>query len=131
MSRYKFGIVFLLLATVMGCNGSDSSAANNGEAATGQNTVQNDGADASASSEHPGKQTYEAYCFSCHAVGLSGAPKLGDVEAWAPRIAKGIDLLLAATIEGVPPAMPARGICSSCSDEELRQSIEYMIEASQ
>ena len=78
-----------------------------------------------------GEKIYGESCFSCHAAGLSGAPKLGDVEAWAPRIAKGEALLLQATIEGVPPAMPPRGICMSCSDEELASAITYMIAQSQ
>jgi len=76
---------------------------------------------------HPGEKIYGEYCFSCHSPGLNGAPKLGDAEAWAPRVAKGADLLLAATIEGIPPAMPPRGICMSCSDEELAAAIDYMI----
>jgi cytochrome c5 len=80
---------------------------------------------------HPGKEIYDNYCFSCHTPGLSGSPKLGDVEAWAPRIAKGRDLLLQTTIEGIPPAMPPRGICMDCSDEQLSQAIDYMVMKSQ
>ena len=74
-----------------------------------------------------GKKIYGEYCFSCHGPGLNGAPKLGDAEAWAPRVAKGEALLLQTTIEGIPPAMPPRGICMSCSDEELAATIKYMI----
>ena len=74
-----------------------------------------------------GKKIYGEYCFCCHGPGLNGAPKLGDAEAWAPRVAKGEALLLQTTIEGIPPAMPPRGICMSCSDEELAATIKYMI----
>ena len=74
-----------------------------------------------------GEKIYGEYCFSCHGPGLNGAPKLGDSEAWAPRVAKGEALLLQTTIEGIPPAMPPRGICMSCSDEELAATIKYMI----
>ena len=80
---------------------------------------------------HPGEKVYQQYCFSCHTPGLSGAPKLGDVEAWAPRIAKGPDLLMQATIEGIQPAMPPRGLCVSCSQEDLAQAIDYMVSKSQ
>ena len=75
---------------------------------------------------HPGEEIYQNYCFSCHASGLSGAPKLGDAEAWAPLLAKGPQLLLQSTIEGVPPAMPARGMCFDCTDEQLAAAIDYM-----
>ncbi|MEM7101418.1 MAG: c-type cytochrome [Pseudomonadota bacterium] len=84
-----------------------------------------------ASGPHPGEKIYEQYCFSCHTPGLSGAPKLGDKEAWAPRIAKGQALLLTTTIEGIVPAMPPKGLCRSCSDEELAQVVDFMVKKSQ
>ena len=90
-----------------------------------------DAASTQPAQEINGEEIYQNFCFSCHTPGLSGAPKLGDVDAWAPRIAKGKELLLQATIEGVPPAMPPRGICMSCSDAELAAAIEYMINESQ
>lgn len=78
-----------------------------------------------------GEKIYGEFCFSCHTPGLNAAPRLGDAEGWAPRIAKGEALLLQSTIEGIPPAMPPRGICMSCSDEELAAAISYMIAESQ
>lgn len=75
-----------------------------------------------------GEETYNKLCLSCHASGLSGAPKLGDAEDWAPRKAKGLDALVASTIAGVPPAMPARGLCFDCTDEQLRDTVAWMIE---
>lgn len=80
---------------------------------------------------HPGEAVYLRSCFSCHASGTAGAPKVGDAEAWAPRMEKGRDALLASTIEGILPAMPARGLCSDCTDEQLAEAIDYMIVASQ
>ncbi len=74
-----------------------------------------------------GEATYGRFCFSCHAAGVAGAPKLGDVEAWAPRIAKGLDMLVATSIEGIPPGMPAKGLCMSCTEEDLRNAIAWMI----
>ena len=76
----------------------------------------------------PGQEIYDQYCFSCHNPGLSGAPRLGDAEAWGPRIAQGRAVLLASTMEGIAPAMPQRGLCFSCSDEELAAAVDYMIE---
>ena len=76
---------------------------------------------------HAGEQTYTRFCFSCHAAGIAGAPRTGDPDAWAPRVAKGHEALLQATIEGVPPGMPPKGLCSQCSDEELAAAIDYMV----
>jgi cytochrome c5 len=36
-----------------------------------------------------------------------------------------------ATIAGKPPGMPAKGLCISCSDAELRAAVEYMVSKSQ
>ena len=76
---------------------------------------------------HAGEETYLRYCFSCHAAGVAGAPKLGVPEDWTARIAKGRAALLQTTIDGIPPGMPARGLCMECSDEALNEAIDYMI----
>lgn len=73
-----------------------------------------------------GQKTYETYCVACHAAGVAGAPKLGDREAWAPRIAKGNDALLNSAKNGLN-AMPPRGTCMACSDEDLGAAIAYMV----
>jgi len=78
---------------------------------------------------HPGEQTYNRFCFSCHQGGIAGAPRFGDAEAWAPRIAKGPELLLATTKTGIPPGMPAMGLCTSCTEQDLIDVIDYMVQA--
>lgn len=89
---------------------------------------QQDSADAGP--RHPGEQIYLNTCFSCHAAGVAGAPKVGDPESWGVRAEKGRDALLAATIEGISPGMPPKGLCQDCTDEELAQAIDYMLESS-
>lgn len=78
----------------------------------------------------PGKQTYTRYCFSCHASGVAGAPRVGDAPAWTPRLTKGRDKMLELVIQGMPPGMPARGMCMQCSDDELADALEFMLEKS-
>jgi cytochrome c5 len=53
-----------------------------------------------------------------------------DAAAWAPRIAKGMDVLMDSTINGIN-AMPAKGTCMSCSDDELAATVTYMVDAAQ
>lgn len=79
------------------------------------------------SEAHPGEAVYNRSCFSCHAGGVAGAPIPGDTEAWAPRVAKGRDVLLQSVKEGMPPGMPPMGLCMSCSDEDLEVVIDYML----
>jgi cytochrome c5 len=73
-----------------------------------------------------GQKIYQASCQACHAAGAAGAPKLGDKDAWAPRIAKGNDALLSSVKNGLK-AMPPKGACMSCSEGELRAAMEYMV----
>ena len=77
-----------------------------------------------------GEQVYQASCQSCHAAGVAGSPKLGDKAAWAPRIATGMDALVASSING-KGIMPPKGACASCSDDDLKAAVEYMVSASQ
>lgn len=73
-----------------------------------------------------GQQRYEETCKMCHETGLAGAPKFGDKSDWAPRIAQGMDTLVKTAIHGLK-AMPPKGGCSSCSDEEIQKAVEYMV----
>ena len=75
------------------------------------------------------ESNFNKSCATCHNAGVAGAPKFADVAAWAPRVEKGMDALYASTINGLPPAMPQKGMCFSCSDDELRALVDYMVDA--
>jgi len=79
-----------------------------------------------AAAARTGDQVYNSSCMACHATGAAGAPKVGDKAAWSERAAKGVDGLLANAISGIK-AMPPRGTCANCSDDELKGAIEYML----
>jgi len=83
----------------------------------------------SSEPDHVGKQTYMKYCVTCHAAGIADAPKFGDLEEWQSRIDKGREELLKTTIEGIPPGMPVKGLCMGCTDQELADAIDYMLDA--
>ncbi|NKB34738.1 MAG: cytochrome c5 family protein [Pseudomonadales bacterium] len=78
------------------------------------------------------EQKYMASCFACHSTGAAGAPKVGDGMAaeWEPRLEKGMDAIVANSINGIN-TMPAKGLCFDCTDDDLRAIVEYMIESSQ
>lgn len=69
---------------------------------------------------------YTASCAGCHATGAAGAPKLGDVADWATRSEKGLEVVYANAIDGFN-IMPPRGTCADCSDEELKEVVDYML----
>ena len=73
-----------------------------------------------------GEEVYSKYCHTCHGTGLNEAPMIGDADAWAPRLAKGLDALLQTTRQGLN-LMPANGLCMSCSDDELQAAIDHML----
>ena len=71
------------------------------------------------------QEVYNNTCVACHAVGAAGAPKTGDVAAWKPRLDKGMDVLLSSVKNGMG-AMPPKGICMDCTDEEFKAAIKFM-----
>ena len=73
-----------------------------------------------------GEEVYNQFCFACHATGVSDAPLLGNAEQWGPRVDKGMDALMQSTLNGLN-AMPAKGTCATCSDEELQAAVEHML----
>lgn len=70
--------------------------------------------------------TYRIFCFACHSTGLSGAPLPGDVEAWGPRMEKGRDEIIAIMNQGLN-AMPPKGLCMTCTDDQLWELSQYMV----
>jgi cytochrome c5 len=83
-----------------------------------------------AAAPKSGEEIYNGSCMGCHATGAAGAPKLGDAAAWAPRIAAGMDALMANAINGLN-AMPPKGLCMTCSNDELQAAVEYIVSNSQ
>lgn len=81
---------------------------------------------AKPSGPRTGKMIYNTYCVACHATGIAGAPKVGDTAQWNLRLAKGRNILNDHAIKGFN-AMPARGTCMDCSDEEIIKTIDYML----
>jgi cytochrome c len=75
-------------------------------------------------SEAPGQADYEASCAVCHANDKMGAPDVGNKEAWAAVMKKGMDKVLEAAIKG-KGGMPPKG-GSTLKDEQLKTVIEYM-----
>jgi cytochrome c5 len=83
---------------------------------------------AGTSSARDGKEIYDTKCFTCHAAGVAGAPKFGDKAAWAPRIETGMDAMMVTVIKG-KGAMPPKGTCMDCTDDELKATTQYMVDA--
>ena len=79
-----------------------------------------------------GPQLYKAVCIACHAApGVGGAPALGDDDAWAARIAQGMDTLIDHALHGFSGStgiMPMKGGRVDLSDEEIIGAVEYMVE---
>jgi cytochrome c5 len=79
-----------------------------------------------------GPQVYNAVCIACHAApGVGGAPALGDGDAWAARIAQGMDALIDRALHGFSGStgvMPRRGGRVDLADEEIIGAVEYMVE---
>lgn len=84
-----------------------------------------------ASSEpRSGETIYNTACTACHSSGAAGAPIVGNVESWASHIAKGIDTLHTHAIKGFN-GMPAMGLCMDCSEDDIKATVDYMVEQSQ
>jgi cytochrome c5 len=79
-----------------------------------------------APTKRTGEQIVKMRCFKCHETGKGGAPKIGDRDAWIPRLKDGLDATVRSAING-HGGMPARGGMPDVSDAELKDAITYMI----
>jgi cytochrome c5 len=78
-----------------------------------------------ANATRNGAEVYDTVCIECHRAGLNGAPRVGDREAWIPRMKRGLNELTLSAIRG-HGGMPARGGQASLTDAEIHNAIAYM-----
>jgi cytochrome c5 len=93
-------------------------------AATAGTSPASDNGDADA-----GEDVYRTVCFACHDTGAAGAPKKGDVAAWAPRIDQGFDALLHSALNG-KGAMPPKGGATNLAGSDIANAIAFIVENS-
>ena len=72
-----------------------------------------------------GEETYKSQCATCHAQGLSNAPKLGDIKKWSSLIKEGQAHITADGYHGVR-AMPARGGNPNLGLSDFANAVVYM-----
>jgi cytochrome c len=76
-----------------------------------------------------GEKIYGSHCVACHGTGATGAPKLGDAASWTPRIAQGMEVMIANALNGFRGAagyMPPKGGFGGLTDEEVTVAVAYM-----
>ncbi|HXH02014.1 MAG TPA: c-type cytochrome [Candidatus Competibacteraceae bacterium] len=73
-----------------------------------------------------GQQLYNTACIICHDAGVAGAPKLGDKQAWAPRLAQGWQVLSQHALQGYK-GMPPKGGRMDVPDAEILAAVGYMV----
>ncbi len=72
-------------------------------------------------------KNYQRSCKNCHSIAGVNAPLTGHVADWQARLdARGRDGLLKSTKYGYR-AMPAKGLCGGCSDDEFLALIDFMM----
>lgn len=75
--------------------------------------------------ERTGQNIVQVQCGKCHLTGESGAPKIGDRNAWIQRLKRGMDDVVRSAFNGHGP-MPARGGLADITVNEMRNAITYM-----
>ena len=73
------------------------------------------------------EQIYTSGCAACHDAGVAGAPMLAVRSQWEQRLVKGTDMLINNAWSGIG-GMPAKGLCSDCTKEEIGLAVEYMLD---
>lgn len=76
-----------------------------------------------------GKKIYQTTCALCHAAGIAGAPKPGDMAAWGPRVAQGYATLYSHAITGIR-GMPPKGGNPSLTEADIANAVGYMFSES-
>lgn len=96
-------------------------------------------------SPRSGEEIFNHSCSTCHAVNFPNAPQAHDTEAWKKKYAiaetqakqqfpdlsgKERDIktmsILVSKVRNGNHAMPPKGLCNDCIDQEYQNAIEFM-----
>ena len=76
-----------------------------------------------------GESIWATACFRCHRYGTNGATALENKAYWDQTAIKGLDELYKSVWEGKKGetgAMPPKGFCNLCSEDEIKKSVLYI-----
>ena len=77
-----------------------------------------------------GKQVYRQACVICHQNGETSAPLIGKSSSWFSRLTdNGLAGLYRNAINGYNN-MPIKGACVTCSDNDIRAAVDYILNES-
>ena len=77
-----------------------------------------------AATQKTGEQVFAAQCTACHTPGAAGAPKVGDMAAWGPRVKTGYEALLTSALKGKGAMTPQGG--GDFNDFEIGRAVVYL-----
>ncbi len=140
-----FLVMGLIIFALTACGKEESPRSTEQSALQEKQTPQASPPEASVSSAGPiatndpatnialGERYYQRGCASCHDSGAAGAPRLGDVKSWEPRIAVGLQTLVRHAIDGFTGEaghMPPRGGNPRMRAEAVALATHYLVKKS-
>jgi cytochrome c5 len=85
-------------------------------------------AETTETAERSGEEIYNSKCAGCHTSGVMAAPKYASLADWSSRIDLGLDKLTSSAIAG-KGGMPPRGTCMDCTDNEIKVTVQYILDS--
>jgi cytochrome c5 len=77
-----------------------------------------------------GRQVYATACVICHQNGEMSAPVIGNSANWFMRLQESsLSSLYKHAIDGFN-SMPPKGACVTCSDNDIRSAVDYILDES-
>lgn len=73
-----------------------------------------------------GEYIYLTVCSTCHSQNTPGVPQISNRADWSERLKKDRTELYINSINGFN-AMPEKGFCEDCTDEELKRAVNFII----
>ena len=132
VTSHVYGVTLLSVAMLLAaCGGKEETSDSNAKPAAPFDPMALELSDPNLVK---GRDVWVATCGQCHVRGLGGAPIIADTAAWAPRIAKGVDVLYDHAINGFSGpqmnTMPPKGGFTDLSDEEVKLAVDFVVYAS-